>query len=110
MGKPCQKIEKHSSRQPIDAQLFMVWACFRLNANRLLISIENKVDSDAYITILRDRVIDILYMHQPFQQADASAHTSLKATELSAKMVSQFWRNGHGNLLISIQKRIYGVF
>ena len=65
----------------------MVWGCIRSNGDRLLIPIKNKVDSDVYIKILKDNVVDFLYMHEPFQQNNAPAHTSLKTRNF-------FWENG----------------
>ena len=65
----------------------MVWGCIRSNGDRLLIPIKNKVDSDEYTKILQDHVIDFLYMHEPFQQDNAPAHTSIKTKNF-------FWENG----------------
>ena len=56
----------------------MACRCIRSNGDRLVISIKNQVDSDEYTKILKDRVIDFLYMHEPFQQDNAPAHTSIK--------------------------------
>ena len=48
---------------------------------------KNQVDSDVYIKILKDNVVDFLYMHEPFQQDNAPAHMSLKTRNF-------FWENG----------------
>ena len=64
----------------------MMWGCIRSNGDKLLIPIKNKVGSDEYIKIFRDHVIDFLYMHEPFQQDNAPAHTSIKT--------NFFWENG----------------
>ena len=65
----------------------MVWGCIRSNGERLLVKIENNVNSDEYIKILKENVLDFLYMHEPFQQDNAPAHKSLKTKNF-------FWENG----------------
>ena len=86
----------------------MIWGCIRSNGDRLLIPIESKVDSDAYTKILTDQVIEFFFMHEPFQQDNAPAHTSLK-TRI-------FWENGFTllekwplNLLIIMLLKIHGA-
>ena len=39
---------------------------------------DNKVDPDEYTKILEDHVIDFLHMHEPLQQVNAQAHTSVQ--------------------------------
>ena len=65
----------------------MICGCIRSNGDKLLILIENKVDSDAYTKILTDHVIEFLFMHEPFQQNNVVAHTSLKTKTF-------FWEDG----------------
>ena len=50
----------------------------RSYGDRLQIPIKKKVDSDEYTKILQDHVIDFLYMHEPFRQDNAPAHTSIE--------------------------------
>ena len=64
----------------------MVWGCIRSNGDRWLIPIKNMVDSKEYTNIIKHHSIDFLYMHEPFQQDDAPAHTSVKTIF--------FWENG----------------
>ena len=47
---------------------------------------KNKVDSDEYTKILKDHVIDFLYIHEPFQQDNAPVHTSGKWVHFTGKL------------------------
>ena len=44
--------------------------------------LKNKVDSDEKTKILKDLVIDFLYMHESLQQDNAPAHTSMKTKKI----------------------------
>ena len=87
----------------------MICGCIRSNGDKLLILIENKVDSDAYTKILTDHVIEFLFMHEPFQQNNVVAHTSLKTKTFFGKMDLISWKIGPLNLLILILLKIYGA-
>ncbi len=65
----------------------MFWGCIRSTGERLLVPIKNKVDAEIYISMLKEYVVDFLYMHEPFQQDNAPAYTALKTKNF-------FWENG----------------
>ena len=56
----------------------MVWGCIWSNDDRLLVPVENKVDSDAHIPIEKEHVIHFQCIHETFQQDFAPAHASLQ--------------------------------
>ena len=64
----------------------MVWGCIQSNRDRLMIPIKNNVDSDENTKILKDHVIDFLYIHELFQQDNAPGRTSIKT--------NLFWKMG----------------
>ena len=59
----------------------MIWGCIRSNGERLLVPIKNKVNSDVYISFLKENVMDFLYLHEVFQQDNAPTHSALKTKE-----------------------------
>ena len=61
----------------------MVWASVRLTDDRLLTTIKNKVNSDEYIKILEDHVIDFFI----------SMNSSNKTTPQTMQN-QKFWENG----------------
>ena len=62
-----------------------------------LISIKSKVDSDAYITILKEHAIAFPYMREPSQHDNAPVHTSLKTEVFLGK-----WFHNSGKLVTAI--------
>ena len=52
----------------------MAWGCIRESGERLLVCIQNKVNSHCYIKILQDHVLNFLLVQEIFQQVNAPAH------------------------------------
>ena len=46
----------------------MTWGCIRSTEWRLLVPIGNEVDAKVYISMLKEHVVNFLYLHEPFQQ------------------------------------------
>ena len=70
---------------------------------------KNQSDSVEYTKILKDHVIDLLNMHEPFQQDNAPAHTSVKTKNCFGKMGSLYWKIGLHSPLVSTLLKICGM-
>ena len=56
----------------------MVWGAIREDGERILVRITGTVNSDKYIQILKDHLLDFMYLGEIFQPDNAPAHKSQK--------------------------------
>ena len=56
----------------------MFWGCIHSPGERLLVSIKDKVDTEIYIPMLKENVVNFLCMHEPFQHDNAPADSASK--------------------------------
>ena len=63
----------------------MVWGGIREDGERILVRITGTVNSDKYIQILKDHLLDFMYLGDFFQQDNAPPHKSEKTSQFFAE-------------------------
>ena len=72
----------------------MFWGFIKFSGERDLIVVENKLDSGKYQTILRENLMENMFLGEIFQQDNAPCHVSVSTLNFSTKMVSVFLKIG----------------
>ena len=81
---------RQSSEVP--AKKLMIWGCVRSNRERLIFPIKNKINADAYIDCLKNKVLPFLYFYQILQQDNAPAHAGKKGDVSFSKVLLHHWK------------------
>ena len=81
----------------------MVWGCFHESGKWLLVSVQNKVNSDCYIKIFQENVLNFLYINKIFLQSNAPAHKAEKTEDFfenNAFILLENWSPQSRDLII----------